>query len=132
MSTVLDKALINVVKGISTLEEFVERVVHGAVSESIDTLADAYGLDHQKLRTTVLPPIVQKYSKIVPGENTCKAITYRGKRCTQDTFGREYCQLHTKQRNTRHKPSTTSTSGVQAPAGQDTSSLVMHILTSRS
>lgn len=92
----LEKAILNVVKGIHSIEEFGERLVRGAVYETIHVLSERYGLDEQRLKETIADALIKSHSKILPTEETCSATTCRGKRCLRPVIADGLCDFHHK------------------------------------
>lgn len=107
--TPFEKAVMQLIKNVHHIEDFSERIVHAAVDETLQRIADTYGIDLQTLRTLFFDDIVKKYSKATTDEPACKAITYRGKRCTNTAISDGLCQMHLKQQ-VRPRKSKASTS----------------------
>ena len=92
-----EKSLLRVIKGVQSIEEFSERIVRSAVSETMQRVSDTYGLNGAILRERFLESIVLKYARAISEEPKCTAITYRGKKCTNDAIADGHCQLHSRQ-----------------------------------
>jgi len=94
--TPLEKSVLHVVKGIYSVEEFVERVVRAAVYETIQMLSDRYGLDQDRLKRELAPELIEKHSRLTQHVDLCTATTSRGKRCIQPAVCDHLCDLHYK------------------------------------
>lgn len=92
-----EKSLFQVIKGVHTIEEFSERIVRPAVIETLELVAEMYGLNGTALRENILERVVLKHARSISEEPKCKAITYRGKKCTNNAILDGYCQLHSRQ-----------------------------------
>ncbi len=95
--TTFDTTLLNLVKSVYSIEEFSERIVRGAVTETILRLSEKFGLNSTALLADFVEPLVAKYAHTTKRCPTCKAITSRGKKCTKDALSGGYCQLHLRQ-----------------------------------
>lgn len=101
----LEKSVVQLVKGALTLEEYGERLVRASVIETIRIIADLHGLDRGDLEARCVERISASHSKFTTHEGNCKAITYRGKRCTNDALDDGLCSLHGQQQACPTKPS---------------------------
>lgn len=121
-----EKSLLQVIKGVHVIEEFSERVIRAAVSETIRRISVTYGLNANLLHETMLEDIVNNHARTILEEPKCKAITYRGKRCTSDAISDGYCQLHARQQIKPNKRKTEPTKCT----GDDVASKCAKIFTS--
>ena len=122
----LDKSLLNIVKGVYSIEEFSQRIVRSAVSDTISIISEKYGLNSIALAEELVEPLVEKHARVTSGCQKCTAITYRGKKCTQDVVADGYCQLHSRQVVVEKKPTKKRGAGIR----DDTVTKVMRLLTS--
>lgn len=93
----MNKALLNLVKGVHSIEDFSEHVVSSAVTDTIVILSERYGLNATALLDELVDPLVKKHAHVTVKSQGCKAITYRGKKCTHDAVANGYCKFHRKQ-----------------------------------
>lgn len=100
-----EKSLLSFTKAFHGVEEFTENIVRGAVEETIDSVSEMYGLDGHKIKSCLVENIVSMYGRSTCPEETCKAITYRGKRCVRAVFVDGMCQVHSKQQLKKPKRS---------------------------
>jgi hypothetical protein len=128
LMTTFEKSLLHLVKGVYSIEEFCERIVKGAIAETIAILSNKYGLDEPALVSELVEPLVARHARMTSGCQTCKAITYRGKKCAQDAVAGGYCQLHSRQRLDKNVKKRSG--GQSHREGDDTVAKVMRLLTS--
>jgi hypothetical protein len=96
-TSAVEKALVQLIKGALTLEEYGERLVRASVIHTIRAISDMYGLDSGLLEARLVESSVASLCACTAHEGKCKAITYRNKRCTQDAVEDGLCPLHKKQ-----------------------------------
>ena len=97
-SSAFDASVINLVKSVYSVEEFSERIVRGAVIDTITTISERYGLHSEELKQELVESMVSKHAHMTAAEAPrCQAITYRGKRCTQEALVDGKCQMHSLQ-----------------------------------
>lgn len=126
-TSTVEKAVVQLIKGASTLEEYGERLVRASVIHTIRTISDMYGLNIAFLEERLVESSVASLSKFTTHEGKCKAITYRNKRCTQDAVDDGLCPLHKKQQVGDAKP-TRPTKRHKSRTGNDVAASVLALL----
>lgn len=127
-TSAVEKALVHLIKGTITLEEYGERIVRASVMHTIRSIADMYGLDAVLLETRLVDSSVTALSKFTSHAGKCTAITYRNKRCTQDAVDDGLCPLHKKQQVGDAKPGRPAKRSKGHQGGDDVASCVLALL----
>jgi hypothetical protein len=97
-SYAFDTSVINLVKSVYSVEEFSERIVRGAVIDTITSISERYGLHADELKRELVEGLVSKHAHMTAAvPPRCQAITYRGKRCTHEALVDGKCLMHSQQ-----------------------------------